>query len=420
MNGRSHRLKGGAASNGVKIAIIGFGREGKSVWKFLKKTARYKKAEIQILDQKSDPHYLRHLDQFDLVFRSPGVPYNLPEIQQAIKNGVRLTSATKLFFELATPILRRGSGQIVGVTGTKGKGTTSTLIYKLLKVAGKRVLLAGNIGKSPLEILPNVTKSTIVILELSSFQLWDLRKSPSVAVITDIFPDHQDVHKGMRDYLDAKASIAKFQKKSDVVFYFQSSAAAKKIAQQSKGKKIAVTAPDTLEKNRILATTVARHLGCPDKILNRAIKTIKGLGHRLELVRTHRGIRYYNDSASTNPNTTAAAITSFTEPMIVIAGGKDKNLNYKPLARAIKKSGQVRLVILMGENKEKIAHSIRRAGAEIRFASDLVTAVQLAQNRAAINHSSIILFSPGAASFDMFADYDDRGAQFKKIIQAAN
>ncbi len=279
------------------------------------------------------------------------------------------------------------------------------------------MLLAGNIGKSPLEILPKVTKSTIVILELSSFQLWDLTKSPATAVITDIFPDHQDVHAGMKDYLGAKANIAKFQKKSDTIFYFRSNALAKKLARNGSGKKIPVDAPDTLEKNRILAATVAKHLGCPDRIIDRTIKTIKGLEHRLELVRSHGGIRYYDDSASTNPNTTAAAVNSFNEPLILIAGGKDKNLDYKPLAQAIKKSGQVRLLILIGENKEKISRSVGKSGVEIRTTSDLVAATQLAQNRALTNRASVVLFSPGAASFDMFTDYADRGAQFKKIVR---
>ncbi len=394
----------------MRIAILGYGREGRSVMKFLKRHRSYRRATIEVRDQTQGPAYLAGLEQFDLIFRSPGVPYNLPEIRAAVRSGARITSATKLFFELC-------KSPIIGVTGTKGKGTTSTLIYKILKASGRHALLAGNIGKSPLEILPKIRKNTWVVLELSSFQLWDLEQSPAVAVITDIFPDHQDVHKNMEEYVGAKANITKYQKKSDAVFYFESNALAKKIARRSRGKKIAVAAPDTLEKNKILAATITKYLGCPERVVSRTLNTAKGLEHRMEFVRSLDGVRYYDDSASTNPQTMAAAITSFTEPVIVIAGGKDKNLDYRPVREALAKSGLVRMMILIGENREKIAASIHKSGIPVKPASDLTAAVQLARNRATGNRASIVLFSPGAASFDMFRDYADRGAQFKKIVK---
>ena len=203
----------------MNIAILGFGREGKSTLKFLKKSPSFKNAQISVLDKKTGKNYLKKLLNFDFVFRSPGVPYNLPEIQKAIKNGVKFSSATALFFDETK---KRKNVKIIGITGTKGKGTTSTLLYKILKACGKprtrasslrgrNVLLAGNIGKSPLDLIPKLKNNSIIILELSSFQLQDLKKSPDIAIILNIFPDHMDSHKTFSEYINAKSSISKFQ-----------------------------------------------------------------------------------------------------------------------------------------------------------------------------------------------------------------
>ncbi len=429
----------------MKIAILGFGREGKSLLQFFKKSPRYRGAEIKILDQKLDKNYLRKLGEFDLIFRSPGVPYNLPEIRRAIKKGVKFSSATKLFFDLCpAKILRRGSGQVIGITGTKGKGTTSTILYQILKKSGRDVYLAGNIGKPAIDILPKLKKKSLVILELSSFQLQDLKKSPEIAVVVDTFPDHLDAHKSIKEYLDAKSNIVKHQKKSDVVFYFADNAWSKKIALQSPGRKIAVHgAPFGLRKNKTMAAAVAAYLGCPPEKIAAVIKGFKGMEHRMELVhsitlKSHshvlKNVRmtFINDSASTNPETAAAAIRHFnsqlinssTHQLILIAGGKDKNLDYSPLAQAIRESGNVAAVVLFGENKNKIYKKIKNQKLEMRTVTNLKTAVNDAYNIAKklINSSThqliTILFSPGSASFDMFKDYADRGRQFKKIVKS--
>ena len=181
-----------------KIAILGFGREGKAVLRFLKKQGL---RNVTILDKKFDKNYLKNLEDFNVIYRSPGVPYNLKEIQKAVKAGVKFTSATDLFFKNA-------KGLIIGVTGTKGKGTTSTLIYKILASAGKDVYLAGNIRKPAIDILPKLKKNSVTVLELSSFQLQDLKQSPHIAVALDMFPDHMDAHKNLKEYFEAKSSIA--------------------------------------------------------------------------------------------------------------------------------------------------------------------------------------------------------------------
>ncbi len=452
-----------------KIAILGFGREGKSLLKFLKETPKYRDAEIEILDQKQGKDYLKNLSDFDLVFRSPGVPYNLSEIQRAIKNGVKFSSATKLFFDLCT-------AKIIGITGTKGKGTTSTILYQILKKCGRDVYLAGNIGKPATDILPKLRKNSLVILELSSFQLQDLQKSPPIAVVVDTFPDHLDAHKNMNEYVNAKSNIARYQKRTGVIFYFKDNLLSRGIAQKSLGAKIGIAGnPFGLRKNKTMAAAVASYLGCPPEKIASVIKNFKGMPHRMQLIRTikpkiyssvlkNTRIDFYDDSASTNPQTAAAAIHSLSNvkckmrheqsknkislslacpamaavacPMslILIAGGKDKNLDYAPLADAIRESNQVKAVILFGENKNKIAKTISSGTMKlkigIRKTKDLKSAVELAYKSArSMIQDSIpigrqarfmihVLFSPASASFDMFKDYADRGEQFKKIVKS--
>jgi len=421
----------------MKIAILGYGREGRSLLKFLKKHLKYRGADVSILDKARGAGYLKNLSDFDIVFRSPGVPYNLPEIQRAIKNGVKFSSATKLFFDLCP-------AKIVGITGTKGKGTTSMLLYKILKASGKKALLAGNIGKPMLDILPKIKKDSLIVLELSSFQLQDLKKSPQVAAVTDVFPDHLDVHKNMREYVAAKSNIARYQKKSDIIFYFQDNLLSRVIAKKSPGTKIGFNGkPFGLKKNHLMASAIAARLGCPPDVIRRTVQSYEGLEHRLELARkvtlqrtwgkNKFTIYFYNDSASTNPQTAAAAVLSLSNtlnpkpcPLILIAGGKDKNLDYSPLAESIKKSGAVKEVVLFGENKFKIRSKVLglKSKVKIRIAGNLKSAVDSAYKAAKslflqplTSNLVTILFSPASASFDMFKDYADRGEQFKKLVR---
>ncbi len=436
-----------------RVAILGFGREGKSLLKFLKKSPQFKNADISILDQKFNRNYLKNLDKSDVIFRSPGVPYNLPEIQKAIKKGVKFSSASQLFFDEIGKMVRRGSPRVIGITGTKGKGTTATLLYKILEACGKKALLAGNIGKPALDILPHLKKKFIVILELSSFQLQDLKISPEIAVVLDTFPDHMDAHKSLKEYFGAKINIAKWQKKSDKIFYFGDNHRSKWIAQKSRAKKFPIRIHSGRSdkfvisdrdlkmpgahnfKNAVMAASVALSLGCPKEKVLKVIKNFRGNEHRLELVRTIKiptkrysnilkniGISFYNDSASTNPQTAAAAIRAFKEPSILIAGGKDKGLNYSPLAKALKNSN-TKLVILFGQNKNKIKKQVVSSKCQVKLVKDLKSAINLAYKTAKqlqqLEHYNniTIIFSPGSASFDMFKDYVDRGEKFKELVR---
>lgn len=402
-----------------KIAILGFGKEGKAVYKFLKKQGI---KNVSILDRKLDEGYLKHLKSFDIVYRSPGVPYNLKEIQTAIASGVKVSGCTELFFQ-------NKKGLVIGVTGTKGKGTTSTLIYQMLKATGRDVYLAGNIGKPAVEILPKLKKNSITILELSSFQLQDLKYSPEIAVALNIFPDHMDAHKNFKEYVDAKANITRFQKRGNKVFYAADNKYSQNIARLSRGKLIPVdhnkfkifssaelkTPGDHNFKNAATAAMVAMSLGASKETVKRIAKQYKGLPYHLTLDGVIKGVKIYNDSSSTNPNTTAAAVLAFPNDNlnnVLIMGGSDKGLDYKPTAQALKKY-PMKLVVLMGENSKKIAQAIK--GNKYVFAKSLKEALKTALKNSAKGGS--IIFSPGSASFDMFRDYYDRGEKFARLVK---
>ena len=411
----------------MRIGILGFGKEGKSVLRYLKRTPKYKQAEIVILDQARNPRYLQDLGSFDLIVKSPGVPFKLPEIQHALKKGVRFTSATRIFFEEA-------KGTLIGITGTKGKGTTATLLYKMLKAAGKDVYLAGNIGKPMLDFLPKLSKKSITILELSSFQLQNLGISPHIAVILHIYPDHLDAHKDFKEYLNAKAEISAHQSKKDTLFYVDGNNNTRIAAKKGRGRKTKVL-PHAFKlftesemrvpgyhnfENAVVAASVAEHIKCKKEIIKQVATGFRGLPMRLELVASKKGINFYNDSASTTPYSAAAAVKAYKVPGVLLAGGKDKGFEYDALAKALK-SSYVQCVVLFGENKAKIKAAISSSGIEITMAENLQRAVweglRFVKNHRQNQEEWAFMLSPGAASFDMFKDYKDRGEKFNHEVK---
>jgi UDP-N-acetylmuramoylalanine--D-glutamate ligase len=427
------------------IAIVGFGREGVAILKFVKAQKEFKKHEIWILDKSTKiklprgtkgqfgENYLENLERFEYIFRSPGFHFLNPALQKAIKKGSKVSSATKLFFDYAK---KKHPAKIIGVTGTKGKGTTSTLIYKILKAAGKKVFLAGNIGTPALNILNKIDRKTYVILELSSFQLQDLHTSPDVAVVLEIFPDHQDAHKNLKEYFAAKANVVRHQKNADQVFFFGDQKQSRATGLLGLGKKNPVLPQDfnmfdpeelTLRgshnyRNAVMATLVALSLKIPKSKIIKTVKKFTGLEHRMELVCSSGNVAFYNDSASTNPHTTVAALKSFPgKKTALICGGVDKGLDYSPLKKelsALKKKSEIELVVLIGENKNKILTSIKDTGVEIKNAETLEESIKLSvDSLSKTNKDSVVLFSPGAASFDMFLNYADRGEKFRRIAK---
>lgn len=435
----------------MPIAILGFGREGKSIFNFLKKSKEYKNDEIWILDKNPNlqiptntksqlgKNYLKNLKQFNIIFRSPGIYYNLPELISVRKKGIKISSATKLFFEK----IKNQSKLIIGITGTKGKGTTSTLIYKILKNSGKDVVLAGNIGKPVLNYINKITKNTIVILELSSFQLQDLNISPHYAVVLDIFPDHQDIHLSIQEYLNAKSNICRYQTKNDIVFYFKNIALSKKIASLGKGKKIAVDENKIKNfslndlkikgwhnfRNACMAYTITKYLKIPEEKILKTIKSFKGLPHRLEFIskikiNKNYFIEFYNDSASTNPNSAIAALNSFPKNLkIIILGGKNKNLKYDELSKNIKKiENEIMWINLYGENKYKILKNLRKYKIKSKIIinnnlKEILTNIKNYLKENTIKSNISVIFSPASTSFDMFLDYTHRGNTFKNLVK---
>ena len=410
----------------MKIAILGFGEEGKSVERFLKRTPQYKDAEISILDKKRSKNYLEHLDSFDLVIKSPGVPFSLPEVAKAHASGVLFGSATEFFFGHAT-------GLLIGITGTKGKGTTATLLYRMLKACKKDVYLAGNIGIPMLDILPKLKSTSVAVLELSSCQLHHLLFSPQIAVVLDIFPDHLDAHTSFQEYVEAKGSIVANQKEHDTVFYFSDNKQAAELARQSRGKQIGIR-PDAFTlfsakdlqlmgthnyRNAVMAVSVALYVECDPAVIKRVAKRFPGNPLRLQNIRNMDSVVFYNDSASTNPVSTAAAIRSFQTPTILIAGGRDKGFTYEALRNASAWK-PLRHAVLVGENIPLLKKELK--GVEITIVQTLEKAVRVAWRYVLKKRKKgevwNIVFSPGAASFDQFKNYKERGKKFNEVVKS--
>ena len=402
-----------------KIAILGYGIEGRDVKRFLEK----QRADVEILDVKFDKNYLRDLGRFNIVIRSPGVYRYLPELLEAEKNGVEISSAIKLFFDLCP-------AKIVGVTGTKGKGTTATLIYEILKKAGKDVYLAGNIGKPYLELLSVINSESLVVLELSSFQLIDLKKSPHIAVVLNVTQDHLDWHKDIDEYTGAKKNIVRYQSTSDFAFINEEYEIPKSFAEETKAKVIYFSGKTLNKKYRdglllrgehnlenvAAAVSVADILKVDEAAILSVLQSFKGLPYRLELVDTVNGVTFYNDSFATGPQPTIAAIKSFTEPETVILGGSDKGLDYKELKQEIESRKNIKNLILIGEIGKKIGGGIKNKNIINLGKTSMNRIIEVACE--VTPKGGVVLLSPAAASFDMFANYKERGSAFKKAVLA--
>ncbi len=367
-------------------------------------------------------NYLKNLSDYDVVFRTPGIPYLNPEIQKARQSGVIIYSQTKLFFDLC-------QGQIIGVTGTKGKGTTSNLIFHILKDnLSVNVFLGGNFGRDPFDFIDQVNKDDIVILELSSFQLQDLNKSPHIAVITPISLDHQDHHKSLKEYWFAKTNILKHQSRSDFAIICKDSKNAKKTRWFTKGKKIYYSFSENLiteypkqfignhnKQNINCAIKVARILHIADANITISLSRIIPLEHRLEFITEINGYKYYNDSYSTGPESTIAAISSFqNENIVLICGGVDKGFDYKKMAIYIGK--YVAIVVIFGQNTHIISELVKRyaRNTTLKIVDNLDESMKYI-NSIEMNRG-IVLFSPASASFDQFKNASERGNKFKELV----
>ena len=406
----------------MKIALLGYGKEGQSAEKSLKKN--HQNIKIDILEN-FDPKKIKQTDfsSYDFVFRSPSVP------PLHLKNE---TSVTKYFFDHCPC-------PIIGVTATKGKGTTCTFVKALLDAEHIDAHLVGNIGVPAIDILDKLTDSSVVIYEMSSFQLWDLEKSTHIAILGHLDPDHLNIHKDYTDYLNAKANITKYQTTSDYLIYYKDNPETVKIANTSKAQKIpypfdipediknAITIPGEHNKNNCIAAIAAvasfKNIS-PDEYLNNnkmeiltGLKKFKGLPHRLEYLRTLNNVKYYDDNFSTNPASTRVAVNSFpNDNVILIIGGRDKT-DYKDLPEIhdILQSNNLKNIVLIGESGHELAKNYQ----DNRFilVESLKEALNTARKQAENYDQAIVLMSPAAASFDMFKNVYDRGAKFQELIK---
>lgn len=427
----------------MKIAIIGFDVEGRSSFEYFAAqghqiTIRDQKTDIQIPEgaaSKLGDSYLDGLEQYDLIVRTAGL--NPDEILAKNPNvGSRITTQLNEFFKVCP------SQNIIGVTGTKGKGTTSTLIAKILEKSGYKVFLGGNIGIPPLSLLSKVRQADWVVLELSSFQLCDFEYAPRIGVGLMVVPEHLNWHKNMEDYTAAKSRLFALQTEKDTAIYFAKNDTSKQLASSGSGQLIPFYEPPgasvengaiVMDGQTICKTSELKLLGehnwqnvCaavtatwqvePNaKAARQVLTTFNGLEHRLEFVREVDDIKYYDDSFGTTPETAMVAIRAFAEPKVIILGGSDKGANFDELAATVKQNN-VRQAVIIGETGEKIIAALAKAGfSDITLGGeDMESAVKVAQEH--VQPGDVVLLSTGCASFGMFEDYKDRGNQFKALV----
>ena len=408
----------------MKILLLGYGKEGKAVENYFKQHEKDITIDIwQDFDAKE--LHKRDYSSYDIIFRSPSVPPLHLENE---------SSVTKYFFDHCPC-------EIIGVTATKGKGTTCSFIKSLLDAHGEDAYLVGNIGNPAIDTLDSLKPNSIVVYEMSSFQLWDLEKSPHIAVVGTIEPDHLNVHNGFNDYVGAKANICRYQTAEDYCIYYKDNEDSVKIANTTDQPvkipypyeiperfKNAVKIPGSHNiRNAIAAlTAVACHKNIsPDEYLREyeteviaGLSNFKGLPHRLEFVRELNGVQYYDDNFSTNPASTRVAIEAFPgKHVIPIIGGRDKTMGsdlpeiYEILST---KSVHIPKIILMGES----GHELFEKYPDDRFilVESLEEAVNTAKNEAEKLEDAVVLMSPSAASFDMFKDVYDRGDKFRSLV----
>lgn len=412
----------------MKIVIAGFGVEGQSNLRYFRE--KFPEADFLVADEREKidnlPENVAYqtgfsgLDDADLIVRSPSLP------PKKIKTSGQIWSATNEFFANC-------SATIIGVTGTKGKGTTCSFISSILRAAGKTVHLVGNIGVPALDILPKIEENDIVVYELSSFQLWDLQKSPHVAVVLMIEPDHLNVHADFHDYLAAKANIAKSQTADDYVVYNSQNEFSSSIANASLAQKkeypfalsddiiSAIRLPGRHNVDNACAAIAAVKSILPnvsDDEIKRGLSEFTGLPHRLKFVAEKYGVKYYDDSISTTPGSAIAALKAFAEPKILILGGSDKGADYSELAKEIARQN-VRLIIINGANADEIREVLREEKVDCDIVqlnmAGMKEVAKSAKNKA--QSGDVVILSPAAASFDMFKSYSDRGEQFVAAVE---
>ena len=404
-----------------------------------------KKITDYAIDFSFGPNNLSKLKDFDIIFRSPSCLPTVPELVKEANRGEIITSEIELLMKLCPC-------KVIGVTGSDGKTTTTSLIYEILNKNGYNCYLGGNIGTPLFTKLEEMQPEDIVVLELSSFQLMGMEISPDISVITNITPNHLNVHSSYEEYIDAKKNIFKYQDEKGIVVLNYDNKLTKEAAKEANGKVIFFSSQNKLDDGIILDGDTIKE--CNDKlrrhILNtnsvnlrgthnfenicaavaatkslvdiddavKAIKEFKGVQHRLEFIRELDGVKWYNDSIGSSPTRTIAGLNSFDERIVLIAGGYDKHLDYKPMAKPILE--KVDTLILIGDTAAKIFDVVKeeaeKQGKDIKIymCDEFKNIVEVAKKTA--KPGQIVLFSPASASFDMFKNFEERGNKFKELV----
>ncbi len=465
-----------------KVAILGYGQEGQAVLRYLVKhgikpvlfdqqesdkfpTTLIQELDAQGIRQILGPECLDELEGFDVAFRSPGLWRLTPELLKAEKTGLLITSQI-IFF------MSQWRNRVIGITGTKGKGTTSALIYHIVNEGIKRsqfrshtmitdhsqVYLTGNIGKiQPLDIIDELKPDDIIIYEMSSFQLQDLHFSPTIGVILMITSEHLDHHASMAEYQTAKSSIAAYQGPKDTIIVNADFPASENVGKLSKGNRLYFSAEHSVDmggfinNNQIIITdlSVAKThsfsvptdtvplkgvhnstnataailasliAGVSESSIEKAISTFVGLPHRLQLITGPKDIEFYDDSFATVPENTIAALNSFTQPVILILGGSDKGADLSPLTKQIAQHSNIKSVFLVGtvmapKIKALLQHNNYTGLTKDGFA-DLESAMK--EIKTIVKPGDIVLLSPACASFDSYTNYVERGDHFQTLVR---
>ena len=435
---------------GKKIAVLGLGVSNRPLVRLLlefgchvtgcDRTPREKlDAEVLELEQagcclRCGEGYLEGVEA-DVLFRTPGMHPGNPAIVALAEKGARVTSEMEVFFEVAPC-------RLIAVTGSDGKTTTTTLISEMLKKQGHKVWLGGNIGTPLLPLVRQMQPEDFAVVELSSFQLMDMTRSPERAVVTNLAPNHLDVHKDMEEYVDAKVNIFRFQKPGDLLILnrdnaitagFMGNGITRFFSRQGSahvclrgdvitrgGREILnvkdILLPGVHNVENYMAAIAAVEGLVEDETIRYVAANFGGVEHRIELVRIKDGVRFYNDSIASSPSRTIAGLRSFREKVILIAGGYDKHIPYDVLGPEI--CAHVKKLFLCGATAAKIREAVENCAGErpeIYDCGDFESAVRAAA--AAAEPGDVVLMSPASASFDQFKNFMVRGQFFKTIVK---
>ena len=445
-----------------KVAVIGLGVSNMPLLEYLYE----KKAQVTVFDERTmdeipsetinkintyefsysfGKNCLEKLNGFNIIFRSPSCLPTRTELQKEAERGAIVTTEVEMLMEMCPC-------KIVGVTGSDGKTTTTSLINAILKKAGYKTFLGGNIGTPLFTKLPEMEPNDIVVLELSSFQLMNMHISPDIAIITNITPNHLNIHKDYQEYIDAKKCIFKNQNEKGILILNYDNDITRECAKEANGNVVFFSSKVKLDNGFIVDGNiikecndkVRKHILNTDEIILRgnhnfqniatalaatktlvdtdiavqAIKEFKPVEHRIEFVKEIDGVKWYNDSASSSPTRTISGINAFKENIILIAGGYDKNLEYEPLAKPV--VDKVSTLILIGQTAEKIYDVVKNESEKenkkinIYMCDTLEQTIEIAKKSA--KKGDVVLFSPASASFDMFKNFADRGHKFKDLV----